>query len=230
MSTFPNSTNPQYFKLWGSAYLTNAKYPCISDFWCTMASWTCSRCGTTWKHPSGPGACVLQGGNIWCDVISSTGSDNVVSEKMRDGLVRLGVSSSVFFPVKILRTSPALEKQPTPNYYFIYTNLRVRLRNLPINGHVNKTCTECAAPVGEFVPDMRVAFESSVPDDWLLFSEIPVASRRVYCTRKVLDMTRDLRLTNCRFDAVETLGLNSSKWNGVDYLGKKWPPDWYPPG
>jgi hypothetical protein len=43
-----------------------------------------------------------------------------------------------------------------------------------------------------------------------------------------VQLARDHRWTNFRFLPVDISRRDSIRWRGIDYLGEKWPPDWYP--
>ncbi|MBL0869047.1 MAG: hypothetical protein IBJ18_00545 [Phycisphaerales bacterium] len=189
---------------------------------------TCKTCGTQIKYPNGPGACVFTGGRIPSDIVDGS-NDSIVSEKFRDGLIRLGVQGISFFPVKILNAPEKLVSAGIPNYYYIHCHYRVRRKNFPIDGEINRSCPECGIMIEHRKVDLRVGFEDPVPSNWQVFSVYPLTHSRIFCTFDIIQMARDLRLTNCGFHPIETLGVDADSWGGIDYEGKKWPPNWYPP-
>ena len=52
---------------------------------------------------------------------------------------------------------------------------------------------------------------------------------KVYCTFKVLELARKHRWTGARFELATTPFDRSLWWNGIRYLGRKWPPVLQPP-
>lgn len=53
---------------------------------------------------------------------------------------------------------------------------------------------------------------------------------RYLCTREFIEAARRHGWTNWRFDAFDDPFSSELYWNGIDYLGKQWPPEtWYAP-
>ncbi len=55
----------------------------------------------------------------------------------------------------------------------------------------------------------------------------------IWCTTKVIELARRRKWKDFRFYPMDLPYFAASKFNkfaGVDYRGKKWPPDWYPEG
>jgi hypothetical protein len=50
----------------------------------------------------------------------------------------------------------------------------------------------------------------------------------LFGTMKVLLLARELRWTNFSFVPLDAKQRHLAGWKGIDYLGKKWPPEYYP--
>ncbi|MCA9216935.1 MAG: hypothetical protein KDB27_27895 [Planctomycetales bacterium] len=51
----------------------------------------------------------------------------------------------------------------------------------------------------------------------------------LFCTHDVIEQAREQGLTNFKFDCADSSLRSRGSWDGIDYLGKLWPPEkWYP--
>jgi len=183
-----------------------------------------------------------KGWERWPDIIGNSRATGapwamLVSARVHDALCEHGIERfkscparpaprSVRLPVddevrELIGTDASADRQSNlppgvemPVYYAIYPEPGIRYLML--------SPEETRKPVPDRQPD---------PESWSgadLFCVDGLATYSAYgCTRRVIELAREHRWTNFHFRPMEIPLKWAMSW-GVDYLGKKWPPDWRP--
>lgn len=226
---------PQFFR-WsdGTDYTRGiAKFECLSF---GTASRNCPACGRRIEETRGPGHARVVGGTVWPDFVDPNDNNRVlpcVSARVVEGLHKAGIGSFEALPVEI--ENKARKLGPPPWEYFGLVIARTARCDEAKSGAVAppvecQTCGKRSTPPGwKFVVPRRAVLEK---DGWKgqdLFKFANIGPSDVaFCTRRVLELARAERWTNCRFVPVDVDQIECCTWKGIDYLGKQWPPRWYP--
>ncbi|MBX9788175.1 MAG: hypothetical protein K2Y37_04610 [Pirellulales bacterium] len=80
--------------------------------------------------------------------------------------------------------------------------------------------------LGKGLYEHLVLCEESVKSD--LFNLGGRSRSRFFCTLRFVEMARQRRWTNLHFKPINLVKPRYTRWLGVDYLGERWPPQWYP--
>ncbi|MBN1460174.1 MAG: hypothetical protein JXA57_11605 [Armatimonadetes bacterium] len=174
---------------------------------------------------------MMEKGTYWPDVLGADGAlmGLYVSEAVIEDWDRSEVKYGVVREAVVDEPYPAkLRSRRPPPYYYVEAHagaqLDLRASGYEVRGH----CSRCGrATVDPLVGPERYMFEDGTWDGSDVFNTR--SSGGIYfCTEKVLLLAREKRRTNFRFVPADALQRHASGWRGIDYLGEKWPPKWYP--
>lgn len=179
------------------------------------------------QHPviSGPAKFRVRGkARSWPAMFKSPDGVLIVSEKTAMQLEDDGVGGYAVFDAELEFTdSFALLATPIPRYFWLKP-----LGSLEIDEH---RIMELSQPGG--------GFERTYPvrETWNGGDFIRIAKRNwnlIYCSRRIVELARKHHWKSLMFIPMDLeLGVYTDYVDGrywIDYLGRKWPPDWYPPG
>jgi hypothetical protein len=191
----------------------------------------CPRCGSTRQRPTGPATCIIEAGLRWTDAIGTSGGSPpfIVSKRVVEGLQAIGAQGYMSYPVAIERISaPALSARGAPKYYYIAPVSSVEV-DLPASGSPpGARCPRClAAQVDPPPREQRWVPKTETWDGADIFG-LGWFPFGYFCTERVMQLARDGTWTNFRFDPIDILERHIPRWSGIDYLGRQWPPEWYP--
>jgi hypothetical protein len=173
----------------------------------------------------------IEGRSRWADAMGTAGGtpDLLVSERVVTALKGAGITCARAWPVVIERVWGPLKHKPGPAYSHLSVPGRMNIDLVASGVTGSLPCPECLRPTIETDNPRRYVPVASSWDGADLFRMRNWEIGRLCCTRKVLDLARKERWTNFRFIPMDAEGEYALGWRGVDYLGKKWPPDkWYP--
>lgn len=186
----------------------------------------CARCGARPMRYHGPGIAERASGSCWADIIGAAGGPGrIVSKRVIDGLSTLGATGFIAAPVTITSVvDPRLLKLPRPDYFYLATTGRIDI-DWKRSG-LNEPCLACGAPTSvEIKPPERLYPLQQTWDGSDLFYGRPYGGP--FCTHRVLMLAREQRWTNFRFYSIDRTDYERGHWDGIDYLGSKWPPQWH---
>jgi|GEM_PF-6407151 len=182
---------------------------------------------------SGEVTCIIDSGTSWWDFIFSSSMNFLVSEKVVDGLDSINATGFTPIPVRITAVcSKKLRVLPEPNLFFLDVHGRMEVDMQTHDRLWAERCSHCRRLLlgnfsGELVRYVPRPETWDGSDLFVTISDMIRGSR--HCTRRILELARRERWTNCRFNPMDVHRDHSTRWNGIDYLGKQWPPEqWYP--
>jgi hypothetical protein len=192
----------------------------------------CLVCGRTYvAHLEGEVFASLEKGTKWPDVmgVGDVGPRLLLSERVIDTFGHEGVTGCRPHPVAIAESkSKKLDLNEAPCYFYIEVIGHVDIDPEASRDRVSR-CPDCFAAldrtscqVRQFVP-IEETWDGS---DILQMRNCPCGI--MLCTERVLLLARKHRWTNFRFECMDVIRRHAAKWRGIDYLGRKWPPQWYP--
>lgn len=166
----------------------------------------------------------------WPDAIGgdSAGNDHVlISQKAVDAFGVLDKGDYELVEASFDVSCPT-------NYFLVVGKLGIAFKAIP--GFEAFTCRcgrlqkgipdDVAAKVG---PAIRSRILEPIEETW---SGSPFLTGRVgnlLCSREVVEVARNQELSNFKFDRIDSTPRQRGSWDGIDYLGKQWPPEkWYP--
>lgn len=179
---------------------------------------------------------VVEKGKYWPDLLGgySIGPTTFFSERVVENLADEGVRGIEFQPASIADVrSKSLRSLAVPNYFYFNPQQGIDF-DLEASGIANRgTCAVCHQyfPLSDDSPDPKPRRMVPLHNSWTgldLFCGRNYNSHIMYVTEKVLLLARRHRWTNCRFEPIDILQRDSLRWCGIDYLGKQWPPKYYP--
>lgn len=228
----------RFFKLKDNC-LRARGFPWASGLDAPYVEETCPACGRRFApvYEGEAEARIDNKGSRWSDIIGSgTASPPfMISERVIDTLRGVGVESFEEHPVRITEIkSKQLRIIPPPQYYYLNVKGEMDIdreaSGIPERKVICPVCLmqEPYQP-GEKIPSPERLIPR--PETWDgsdLFILRNYGRSSVFCTRKVLELARQHRWTNFRFEPIDVLRRYATRWKGIDYLGKKWPPKWYP--
>lgn len=169
-------------------------------------------------------------GRKWYDIIHTESIIPIVSERVVEALKNATLVGWEAFPVTIESVeSRKLAKLKPPNYTWLKIQGAIKVSESPsIVGEI-EACPVCRHLEGIEGPTQLVP-EGVITSDSESFFEISnIWLRHRVCTRRVVDLARENGWTNFRFEPLD-VPLKRRPAHIIDYLGKKWPPQWYPDG
>ncbi|MEO0793752.1 MAG: hypothetical protein AAFX93_01245 [Verrucomicrobiota bacterium] len=168
-------------------------------------------------------------GTKWYDILRSSAGPVLISDNVVDVFRRENVTGIEFNDVVIENVeSRSLSKLTPPKYYWIKSKGKLRVDDLAygLSGlHLsenNKRILEGWTP-GRRIPLM----ETWSGED---FSRLMNPRPGGYiCTRKVIELAHEHKWTNLWLFPLDCVVTRRNRF-AINYLGKKWPPQWYPDG
>lgn len=223
--------NPVLFQLDDQAnYLGRA--PWCSPLVAPVKAEPCSACGRKREFFEGTGSAVIEGGGCWTDMVGSTagGPPFLLSERVIEVLRENRIPGFTEFPVdihEIRSRSKLLAANDPPRYYY----LRIEgLADLDFRASGMDSVDQCQTcfKMNKRSSPLRFAFVEKDLDDVGFVAPRNFPSGFVFCGRRILELAREHRWSNLRFVPSGVLRKDSYDWQGVDYLGKQWPPKMEP--
>jgi hypothetical protein len=133
-----------------------------------------------------------------------------------------------FQPARVIQNTCAKLRTEPPLYF--YMNIAGRIDIDPVASEVTgpEPCSGCYVRDGYFEARRLVPVRESW-DGSDLFKIRNLGTGQIYCSRRVVELARRERWTNLNIQPMDTETRFSYRFEGIDYLGEKWPPDnWYP--
>jgi len=179
----------------------------------------------------------------WPDIMEERHSHRILlAERIVNSLHKAGISC---FKVRLTRIgrmdSKKLTRRGAPRYFLpvMPSGIRVDLEASGIR-HAPVLCETCGSqgelPGSALVPFTRQKRRGlkTIPESWtgadLFICEDLGSTSYTFCTRRVLELARAERWTGVRFDPIDAPFDLRTRWRGIDFRGKQWPPKaWYPP-
>lgn len=189
----------------------------------------CPICNREFSHEEGPGHAELQGGKRWPDIVSAvTGPSPMVTERVVDTVRKHGIGTLEAYPVRLEKLiGSRLDLAAAESYFYIWVRGQM-LTDLRAEGITQEAiCPACHRPL-----PYKIRRHVLLADSWdgsdifrLANDWVPIC-----CTLRVVELARQHRWTNFRFVPIDADQRHVSHWDGIEYLGKHWPPaQWYPP-
>ena len=160
----------------------------------------------------------------WPAVVDSHDGLLLVTDTTADQLVSEGIRGYKLFDAELeFRESFTLLAKSAPRYFWLKP-----LGSIEIDESRIKEVSE-----------HHGGFERTYPirETWNGGDFIRIAKRTwnsLYCSRRIVEIARKYRWKSLMFNPMDmeqamfVQYVEGRDW--IDYLGKKWPPDWYPPG
>jgi hypothetical protein len=207
------------------------KYPSGNVDIPVMSRPDCSVCGRSRNSFEGNGTLRLRGGKQWSDLVRTWGTHGphfVISQRVKDSLDSIECRG-----VRWFTTAAQIDAGPRgapPNYYWLAVDGRIEtdlVRSPPMPRE--ERCPSCDAVLECPKPPQKFEPLAATWDGSDFFKIANYRSHYVGVSRRVLELARFQRWTNCRFTPFDVYRRHAIYWDGIDYLGKTWPPDaWYP--
>jgi len=193
----------------------------------------CPGCGRRESRYYGKLSVKIEGGGVWPDILSNRDgypTSFMLSERVIESLSKAGVTSFEAQPVRIVKVaSRKLRQNDAPRYYYLNIVGRIDI-DWEASGLADvPRCPVCGCRNGSNPAGVR-AFVP-LADSWDgsdIFELRNYPSGMVFCSEKVLFLARQHRWTNFYFEPMDVLQRYTWGWPGIDYLGNRWPPKWYP--
>lgn len=192
----------------------------------------CKRCQRFTETPMKQIALTLPRRRRWPDIgnyFSESNNGLLWSERLVHDLVEAGIvlADSVVTPEIIVGPQSPASRYCVLN---LPRDLDLDMASSGVDLAQVSVCPVCGSVLSGVVQaDRYVPREGSWRGNDLFMLRYPKLHRAVFCTRRVLDLAREKRWRGLRFEPIDVERKLSLGWDGIDYLGKKWPPDsWYP--
>lgn len=172
---------------------------------------------------------VIDKGTRWVDLIGNGPCNFILSDRVIEAFQAAGITGYSAYPVTIGKVRPKkLREQPHPWYFYIEVagtlDLDLAASGLPAAESPDGVLSGRDRPRAiRYIPE-PASWDGT---DLMKLRNYPM--RGIICSRRVIELARKERLTNFRFRPLGLLGHQEIGGKGVDYLGKTWPPAWYPP-
>ena len=199
----------------------------------------CAECNYgNWPHPGAQVTGTVESGSSWPDfmLVGDLQLPFLVTEKVADDLSNARVANLEYSPV-LLRSNDATSYR---RYFHVVPpkGIAIDQSKTPFKRKIRGRCAHCGMllfePIPKGVMPDLLAPDRVVPDedtwdgsDLFIMRDYPMG-HAVFCTERILLLARERRWSNCRFEPVDTSRHQSVGWDGIDYLGTRWPPQWYP--
>lgn len=190
----------------------------------------CPVCGERRKVLVGSGSCEIHGGTSWMDAIGiASWPLFLVSRRVVVALEQIGAKG--FEPRAVCFTkvqSPAMQNAPDYFYLDVKGRIDIDLKSSGLEGA--QQCPGCFRDLStKLIEPTRYVPAREGWDGSDLFRLRNRPNLLVFCTRRILELARQERWTNFRFEPMDVVQRHAVSWSGIDYLGEQWPPaKWYP--
>lgn len=178
----------------------------------------------------GEAEALIEKGSQWSDIVGagSARPPFMISQRVIDTLHEANVTGFEQHSVRITDIKSAkLRIISPPQYYYLNIDGHMDIDLEASEVKVALLCPVCFASEKRSQPERFVPLaETWDGSDVFILRNFP--SGLIFCTRKVLELARQHSWTNFRFQPMNVLQHDAMSWKGIDYLGKKWPPQWYP--
>lgn len=188
----------------------------------------CQYCGACPGRFQGTGRAEGMIGGFWADIMGSGSGGNgpsfMISERVANALAAINACGFEIFPVEVAGIeSETLAWLPTPRYF--YLSIFGRLQIDWVASGINPPCEHCGAPLAAQIqtPHRLIPSPADAPD--ISFGQ-PYGGP--FCSLSILELAHKNRWTNLIFNPIDVNHEHALNWSGIDYLGKQWPPKWYP--
>ena len=224
---------PKMFKM---SSAEKSGFPNVASVDVAPGAWhhfKCSACSREGDLIEGPVHLYsIESGNKWPDFLrsGSVGPLWFVSKRVVDALTALDGKAFTAYPALIKEIRDRrLESVPPPEYFHLKIHGRIDMDLAASKAQFQIICPVCCRADTAYRKYDRFIVDKSTWDGSHLFAPRNYPSHMVFCTLEVLLVARKYRWTNCRFLPVDVPLIGPLGWS-IDYLGKKWPPQWYPEG
>ena len=180
-------------------------------------------------HFEGPAIAEGISGKDWGDIIGSGGGPMagptfMVSERVIETLKDARVTGFAAYPVTLRAIKSAKLRRSVPRYFHLHIERGIWIDFTAYTGTPD-VCSKCGQMLGyvdvkQRIPRPETWNGKDVFEGWNAVGP--------FCSKRVLLLAREQRWTNFLFNPVDVDDRLERRWRGIDYLGKKWPPQWYP--
>jgi len=193
----------------------------------------CPSCGRTiLPHDEEVVLTDIHKGTKWPDIVGSGSppppffiSEHVIRTFEREGVTGYEARPAIIEAGAV--KSKKLKAIRPPKYFFLEVTGRIDI-DLEASGLAGPDiCPVCFRREGLREPE-RIVPRPETWDGSDIFRIRNYSFGTHYCTEKVLLLARENRWTNFRFEPMDAIQRYATGWKGIDYLGKRWPPKWYP--
>lgn len=190
----------------------------------------CHTCGRTRNASEGPAtAHFADRGRAWYDFLHTENGFLLISDRVRDGLIRNEIGGWESFPVSVVGVeSRSLRKKNMPQYHWLKITGQIEVDDSKdIIGDV-KYCPECKHLEGIKGPDRLVPIARNLAEIGF-FNVSNFWFSYIVCSYGIIELARSQKWTNMRFDPIDLPGRIRPLPEPINYLGDPWPPvSWYP--
>lgn len=162
-------------------------------------------------------------GSKWVDIIGGPGNLIFVSEKVAESIHASNLKGVELIDIAIGNIENKRMRELGPKKIFLL-NVTGRIN---IDTKIARSSYDSYNSTQHFVPSS----DSNMNFDFMLLNNDPIPIS--FCSRKVVDLARKDRWSNLATAPMDILRsqffIGKDKFR-IDYLGKKWPPQWYPEG
>jgi len=182
-----------------------------------------------WESQPPAGMLQVEGGSKWPDVLENTSLTGLyVAERVIDALDARWPQSFEVEQVTGVRSKCRANPDEAPRYYRLTPKGSVAFDLDASNLSHLKLDPETGKVLEGRLHGSR---DIILPDSWdgqpLCLCRRPLLPKFVYCTRDIIELARAERWSNARFVPTGLTPKESTHWQ-IDYLGRHWPPRWYP--
>ncbi len=182
-----------------------------------------------WEPEPPAGMLAVEGGSQWPDVLENISLTGLyVAERVIKALASHWPDSFAAERLSGVQSKCRAKPAEAPTYYRLSPKGSVEL-DLDAS-HLSHL--ELDPDTGKILKgNLLGSRDIIVPQSWdgqpLCLSRRPLLPHRVYCTIDIIKLARAERWTNARFRPAELPPREKISWQ-IDYLGRRWPPQWYP--
>lgn len=183
----------------------------------------CAECGVVEHYPTGAFGVIVEGGTKYPDLLGCGAYPFlIVSQKVITAWQQAEITAFHTYPVSIaLVKARKLQGVAQPQYFRVEIDGRCEIDLVASGVQLIRLCPEC----GRVIEQPTMAHERSYRmktgswDGSPIFRDPILYPRINFCTARMLEVAREHRFTNVRFEPME--GPFDSASKGIDYLSKR---------
>lgn len=185
-----------------------------------MVHRVCSECGSVEHYPSGAFDVTVEGGSTYPDVLGCGAYPFlIVTDAVAATWREAGITCFHAFPVNVAEVkSRKLRDLTPPTYARVEIDGRCRIDLRASGIPVERLCPECGRVIERRPYNFAHTWQMA-PGSWdgsALFRDVDLYPRRSFCTQVVMDVARQYRFTNFRFELMSQPHDPGS--SGIPYL------------